>query len=246
MAIANRQDLIDYCLRRLGAPVIQIDVDTTQLEDRIDEAIQYYQEYHSDAIHDMYFKHQITADDVTNGYVTLPEDLTVVKRVLPLNAANTSSGMFNAQYQMALNDVYMLRGGIGGGVSQYVQTMSYISMINDMFSGLDQTRFNRNMNALYFVDYTITEGDWIVIDGSKILDPQTYTDVYNDMFLKRYATALIKRQWASNIKKFDGMQLPGGVTFNGQQLFDEANTEIEKIEEEMQLRYEEPVDFFLG
>lgn len=246
MAIASRQDLIDYCLRRLGAPVIEINVDDDQIEDRVDEALQYYQEYHSDAIHTDYFKVEITADDVTNGYITLPEQMTVVKRVLPVYAATMSSGMFNASYQMALNDVYMLRGTISEGIAQYTQTMSYMNMVSDMFNGMQQARFNRHMNRVELIDTELVEGMTIVVDGSIIVDPETFTDVYNDMFLKRYLTALIKRQWGQNMSKFEGMQLPGGVTISGRQLLDDANTEIDKIEEEMQLRYEEPVDFFLG
>lgn len=246
MAVSSRQDLIDYCLRKLGAPVVEINVDEDQIEDRVDEAIQFYQEYHSDAIADDYFKLVITAEDVENGFITVPEELTVIKRVLPITDSQMSSGMFNAQYQMMLNDVYMLRGGLSEGIAQYTQTMSYINMITDMFNGVQQSRFNRHTNQLNLIDTELVEGMTIIIDGSKTIDPDAYTDVYNDMFLKRYLTQLIKKQWGTNMMKFDGMQLPGGVTINGRQMYDDAIAEIDKIEEEMQLRYEEPVDFFLG
>lgn len=247
MAIASRQELIDYCLRHLGAPVIEINVDDDQVSDRIDEALQLYQEYSTDAIEDNYFKHQITADDVTNGYISLPEPLTVVKRVVNLTNGTGSGGMFNAQYQMALNDVYMLRGfNMGTGVASYAQTMSYMQLVNDMFNSLQQSRFNRHSNRLYLIDTTLAEGEWIVIDGSMILDPEIHTDIYNDILLKKLSTSFIKRQWGQNMSKFEGMQLPGGVTMNGRQMLEDANTEIAAIEEELQLRYEDPADFFIG
>ena len=251
MAIASRQDLIDYCLRKLGAPVIEINIDEDQIEDRLDEAIQFYREYHSDAIVDTYFKYQITSSDVENEYITLPEELQVVRRVLPLyNSTTSSGGMFSAQYQMALDDAFLLRGGALGNLANYNMTQSYISLMNTMFgNGTTPTRFNRHMDRL-FIDVQwgvdIKEGEWIIIDGSSTIDPETYTDIYNDMFLKRYTTALIKQQWGQNLSKFEGMQLPGGVTISGRQILDEAKEEIMKIEEEMQLRYEMPADFFMG
>lgn len=252
MAIASRQDLADYCLRKLGAPVIEINVDDDQLSDRIDEALQFYQEYHSDAIVDSFFKYQITADDVTNQYITLPEELQVVRRVLPLNNGSSgAAGMFNVNYQLALSDAFLLRGGqFMGNLSSYAMTQNYISMMNNIFgSRTTSTRFNRHMDRLFIdIDWgsTLSEGEWVIIDGSATVDPETYTDVYNDMFLKRYATSLIKQQWGQNLSKFEGMQLPGGVTISGRQILDEAREEIAKIEEEMQLRYEMPADFFIG
>jgi len=256
MAIASRQDLIDFCLRKLGAPVVEINVDEDQIEDRIDEALQFYQEYHSDAIVNTYFKYQMTAEDIANKYITVPEELQVVKRVMPINTTaggvGMGSGMFNVQYQMMLSDAYLLRngGGIWMDLTSYTMTKSYIEMLNMTFgNGTTNTVFNRHMDRInLYLDWEtdLKEGDWIIVEGSKVVDPETFTDVYNDMFLKRYATALIKRQWGTNMMKFDGMLLPGGVTFNGRQMFDDANLEIDKIEEEMQLRYEMPADFMIG
>jgi hypothetical protein len=245
---STRQELIDYCLRTLGAPVLEINVDDDQIEDRIDEALQFYQEYHSDAIIKVYYKHQITSSDVTNKYVILPDSITTVQRILPMGD-NSKINMFDARYQMSLNDVYNLRGGGIGDLSYYAQIQSYRTTLDMMFNGADQVRFNRHMNRLHIdcewgVD--LKENDYIVVDAFEIIDPQTFTDVYNDMFLKRYATALIKRQWGQNLSKFEGMQLPGGVTINAQRILDEAKEEILKTEEEMQLKYEMPPMFYMG
>jgi hypothetical protein len=250
-SLSSRVELIDYCLRRLGAPVIEINVDEDQVEDRIDEALQYFQEYNSDGIVETFFKYQITAADMTNEYITLPEELVVVKRVLPLSGSNSSSSNFlSAQYQINLDSALTLRDSLNGGLASYSMTKSNIETMNMMFGNAQvRSRFSRNMDRL-FIDtdwgIDIIENDWIIVEGSKIIDPEAFTDIYNDRFLKKYATALIKRQWGSNMSKFEGMQLPGGVIMNGRQIFDDALIEIEKIEEQMQLMYEMPVDMQVG
>ena len=246
-APSTRQELIDYALRKLGHPVIEINVDDDQLEDRIDEALQFYQEYHSDAIYKVYHKHQITATDIANEYISLPDAITTVQRVLPLVDSGSSISMFDARYQIALNDIYDL--GFVGGLSHYTQVQSYISTLDMKLNGADQVRFNRHMNRLFLDidwDNDVKDGNYIIVDAYRIVDPGQHSDVYNDMFLKRYATALIKRQWGQNLSKFEGMQLPGGVTINSRQYVDEANEEIQRIEEEMQLKYEMPPDFYMG
>jgi len=249
MAINSRQELIDYCLRALGSPVIEVNVESSQLTDRVDEALSLYQEYHSDAIKREFLKHQITAADMVNNYITVGANLTSVTRILPL-ATSSSGGMFNVNYQLALNDVYDIRGGnVVGNVASFYQTQQTISMLNDIFGTDAHTRFQRHGNKLHIdVEWgvDIKEGDFIVIEGFVIVDPEEYTEVYNDFYLKRYTTQLIKRQWGINLKKFEGMLLPGGVTFNGQILFDEANAEILALEEEIRLNWELPVDFCIG
>jgi hypothetical protein len=249
MAIpTSRQTLIDYCLRKLGAPVIEINVDDDQVSDRVDEALQFYQEYHSDAVIRTYLKHQITATDVTNKYVDIPDRLLFVSRIFPMtNNSSSSSGMWSARYQMHLNDVYDLQ--YAGALVNYEMTRQFLEMLDMQLNGVPPVRFNRHMNRLFIdVDFgrTIIEGDYIMIDAYTTIDPDTYTDIYNDIFLKKYTTALIKRQWGANLIKFEGIQLPGGVTMNGRQIWDDANAEIEKLEEEMELKYEKPVDFFVG
>jgi hypothetical protein len=248
MAIPNsRQSLIDYCLRNLGEPVLEINVSEEQIEDRIDEALQFYQEYHSDAISPVFHKHQVTAQDIQNEYITIPDAITVVTRIFSLAEAGTSSGMFSAKYQIFLNDIFDLR--FAGSIANYVQTMQYLNTLDMVFNGEEQIRFNRHMGRLHIdTDWStsVQEGSYIIVEAYRIVDPNTFSKVYNDMFLKRYATALIKRNWGQNLSKFDGMQLPGGVQINAQRILEEANAEIIRIEEEMQLKYEYPPSFFVG
>lgn len=248
MAIPNsRQSLIDYCLRNLGEPVLEVNVSEEQIEDRIDEALQFYQEYHSDAIYPVFHKHQITATDVQNEYVDIPDAITVVTRIFSIAEHGTSSNMFSAKYQLFLNDIFDLR--FAGSISNYVQTMQYLETLDMVFNGEQQIRYNRHMNRLYIDTEwgtTIKEDDYIIVEAYRIVDPAEFSKVYNDMFLKRYATALIKRQWGQNLSKFDGMQLPGGVQINAQRILDEAANEIRTVEEEMQLKYEDPPSFFVG
>ena len=243
----SRATLIDYCLRRLGHPVIEINVDDDQVEDRIDDALQFYQEYHSDAVQRVYLKHQLTADDITNGWIPVTDATVFVTRVLPISNTLSTSNMFSAKYQMYLNDLYNLN--YMGSLINYVQTMSYMSMIDTVISGASEiTHFNRHLNRLHLrLDWSdVTVGQYIIVEGYQIVDPDTYSDVYNDMFLKQYATALIKQQWGANLLKFEGMVLPGGVTLNGRQIFDDATNEIAQIKEQMQLSYETPPMFFVG
>lgn len=241
----SRQSLIDYCLRSLGAPVIEINVDEDQLEDRVDEAMQFYQEYHSDSIVRNYRKHLVTAEDVTNGYVTLPDSMIFVNSVWPIMASSSQSGMFSVEYQMHLNDLYNLRHP--GVLIDYEMTKQYMSLIDLKINGMSQkSTFSRHQNRVYIEGNDLEEGIYIIVEGHETLDPDTYTDIYNDMLLKKYLTALIKRQWGLNLIKFEGMQLPGGVTLNGRQIYDDATQDIEKIEETMQLTYEKPTDFFVG
>ena len=241
----SRQTLIDYCMRSLGAPVIEINVDEDQVEDRVDEAMQFYQEYHSDSIVRNYRKHLVTAEDVTNGYVTVPDSMIFVNNIFPIGASTSQSGMFSVDYQMHFNDMYNLRNP--GGLIDYEMTKQYMAMIDLKVNGMSQrSSFSRHQNRLYVEGDDLVEGIYIIVEGHEVLDPETYTDIYNDMLLKKYLVALIKRQWGANLIKFEGMQMPGGVTLNGRQIYDDAISDIEKIEETMQLTYEAPTDFFVG
>lgn len=247
---ASRTALSDYCLRALGHPVIEVNLDDDQIEDRIDEAIQYFQEYHSDAIIRNYRKHLVTADDITNEYISVPENLLFIKRVLPVKNSNTGgTDIFSLDYQLHMNDLYGLRDP--GDLVSYELTKQYMSLIDMKINGVtEQITFNRHRDRVEIPGFKwgtdINAGQYIVIEGYETVDPEAYTDVYNDMWLKRYCTALFKRNWALNLKKFEGMVLPGGVTLNGQQMFDEANQEIEKLEELIRLNHEFPPDFFVG
>lgn len=244
----SRQSFIDYCLRALGHPVIEINIDDDQIEDRVDEALQLYQHYHADAVEKVYLSHEVTDDDIANGYIPLNDLVTDVVRVMPLNDGFNANDMFDVKYQMHLHDIYSL--SYMGSLVEYEMAQQWLSLLNlKLDNDNKHISFDRHKNQLRIdMDWEeeVSAGNYIVVECYRILDPETYTDVYNDYFLKRYATALIKRQWGINLKKFEGMVMPGGVTFNGQQLFDEANEEITKLEEEIRLNWEQPIDFFTG
>ena len=225
-APTSRQGLIDYCLRRLGDPVIEINVDVDQLEERIDDSLQMYQEYHSDATVKTYLKHLVTADDVTNEYIPISSSIIFVSRLLPVNNAfGASRNFFDVKYQMMLNDIADLQNW-AGDLAYYEQMQQYLSLLDMKLNGHPQVEFSRRQNRLYihgdFADKDIKAGDYIIAEVYQIVDPDTHTSVYDDMWLKEYSTALIKQQWGANLIKFEGMQLPGGVSLNGRQLFDDA------------------------
>jgi hypothetical protein len=243
----TRTEFKNYCLRKLGSPVIQINVADEQLEDRIDDALEYYQDYHFDAVEDTYLAHEITQTDIDNKYITINNNIIGIKQVIPLfQASNSSTNMFDIRYQLFLNDVYDLQSQ---EMLTYQLTQDHLQMVNEMISGRVPIRFNRHMNKLHLdINWgtALTVGENIIIEGVRVIDPDTYTDVWNDRWLKRYATALIKRQWGENITKYEGMTLPGGVTFNGSAILDQAIQEITALEEEMSLNYELPVDIMVG
>jgi len=247
---SSRATLIDYCKRRLGEPVVEINVDEDQLEDRVDEALQYYQEYHSDATLRTYLKHQVTADDISNEYITLSSDITFVTKLFPLTSAFTGTrNFFDIKYQMMLNDMASLLH-FAGDLAYYEQMQQYLSLLDMKLNGIPQVQFSRRQNRLYifgdFADDDIQEDDYIIAEVYKIVDPSAHTSVFNDMWLKEYTTSLIKQQWGQNLIKFEGMQLPGGVTLNGRQIYDDATSEIERLRETIRLEHEMPVDFFVG
>jgi hypothetical protein len=244
----SRQTFIDYCLRSLGAPVVEINVDDDQVDDRVDEALQFYQQYHSDAIEKVYLKHQITADDMTNGYISVPDLVTDVVRVMPIRDTMSTNNLFDVKYQIHLNDVYNL--GFLGSLVDYEMTQQWLSLLDRIMDSDDKhISFERHKNQLRIdMDWSneVAVDQYIVVECYRIIDPDTFTDVWNDYYLKRYATALIKQQWGQNLLKFEGMVMPGGVQFNGRQLFDDATQELEKLTEEVRLNWEQPVDFYTG
>lgn len=246
----TRKGLIEYCLRKLGEPVVEVNIDDDQIEDRIDEAIQFYQEYHSDAVKRVFVKHQVTNADITNRYIELPEALISVFRVFPVAAASSGgTDMFSVKYQLHLNDLISLRNG--EGLLHYEMTKQYLSTIDMLVNGMSQQiTFTRHMNRLSIEanwnDLGLSEGMFIILEGYQTIDPGAFPDIYNDMMLKKYATALLKQQWGQNLIKFEGMQLPGGVTLNGRAIYDDATNDIQKIEEEFDMKYSFPPDFFVG
>ncbi len=309
----SRSTLQEYSLRRLGKGVIDINVSTDQIDDRTDEALQFFQEYHFDGVEKTYLKHKvtattitvsnssqftigekitggtssatakifdaptsttlrlinelsdfqanetitggssgatdtvsaITAGDIKNGYVPVTDAITGVVRVFPFTN-NTQIDMFDVRYQMRLNELFDLANT---SVLYYNMVQSHLSLIDELLVGKKSIRFNRHSDRIHVdMDWNadIKADEYLVFEVYRILDPQTYTDVYNDMFLKKYLTALLKLQWGNNLSKFSGVQMPGGVTLDGVRIMEEARTEIEKIEEEMSLRYELPVNMMVG
>ena len=244
--VTSREQLKDYCLRQLGAPVIEINVDDDQVEDRIDDAFQFYREYHFDAVEKVYLKHQMTANNISDQYIEISDAVVGVERVFPFMNKSTGTNIFDIKYQILINDLYTL---MSTDVIYYTQVRQELELINQVLVGQKPVRFNRHMNRLHIdMDWAadVVPGTYVIVECWRILDPDVFTNVYNDMFLKRYATAQIKKQWGNNLKKFAGVQLPGGVTLNGEIIYQEAIEEIRQIETEIQSRFELPVDMFVG
>ena len=246
---STRQGLIDYCLRRLGDPVIEINVDEDQIEDRVDEALQYFREYHSDATYRGYIQHQLTADDITNKYISISSNVQQVTKLFKLEQGLYSRNMFSIKYQMHLNDIANMHSYIGD-LAYYEQVMQYMSLLDQRLNGTPQVDYVRKQNRLYihgnFEDGDIEAGEYIVAEVYSIIDEGDHTAVWNDMWLKEYTTQLLKLQWGTNLIKFEGMQLPGGVTLNGRQLYEDAMQELERLREKLRNDHELPVDFFVG
>lgn len=246
---ATRQQLKDYALRRLGDPVIEINVDDSQVEDRLDDALQFFAEYHFDGVQKQFYKHQLTADDITNEYIDMNQvDSSVITVTRIFEQGNNSVNMFDVRYQMALNDFYGVRTGMGN-MAQYDITKRHLALIQQMLDPEKAVRFSRVTNKLLIdTDWSeqFTVNDFVVIEAYSILDPNTYTEIYNDRLLKEYVTSLIKRQWGMNLSKFQNITLPGGLSYNGAELYSQGQEEITKIEEEVQLKYELPPDFMVG
>ena len=247
MAIpASREQLKDWCLRELGFPVIEINVDDDQVEDRVDEAFQYFQQFHFDGVERWYLTHQITQEDKDNKYIPIPDTIIGVNRIFPIGSTNASVNMFDLRYQLRLHELYDFTST---SYVNYALTMQHIRTLDMLFSGETPIRFNRHTGKLY-IDQNWMDGvnvdEWIVIEGFITINPDTYTKVYNDMLLKKLATAYIKKQWGNNMKKFGGMQLPGGITMNGQQIYQEAVDEIKQLEDLIRDTYEEPPQFLVG
>ena len=325
MGLASRTDLQDYALRRLGHPVIEINVDESQLSDRMDDALQFFQEYHFDGTEKTFVKHQIvgssikltanlatsfqrgenlvggtsgaiakaissdstgqyiyvetmksgtfvaseqitgsmsgatatlgatdfyTKGDIENGYLPISNNILGITRVFNFGGAatnNTKDGqLFDMMYQFRMNDLYNL---MGADMIYYTVVQSHLTTLEKLLTGDRQIRFNRKTDKLYIDtdwDKTFNIGDYVVAEAYAITDPATYSEVYDDMFLKKYTTALFKKQWGDNLKKFAGIQMPGGVTLNGEVIYGEAVQEILAIEQEMALKYELPPQFMIG
>ena len=241
----TRAEFKEWCLRKLGKPVIEINVDLDQVDDRVDEALSYYWDYHFDGTERTFFKHQVTSDDRTNGYVTVPENIIGVVNLFDIGDSLSTNNLFNIRYQFALNEIYDLSNY---NLSNYYMAMQHIQFLEEMLVGKQPLRYNRHVNKLYIdMDWAkVDVGNYIIAEAYNIVDPNTYADVWKDRWLQNYATAKIKYQWGSNLTKFEGMQLPGGVTFNGTQILQDALEEIRRLEEEMIVSYSLPVMDMIG
>lgn len=277
----NRQELVDYCLRQLGAPVLEVNVADEQIDDLVDDAIQYFQERHFDGVQKVYLKYQITQDDIDRGkgkpgdssvgiastsvttnivgtattftyyensnYLQVPSDIIGVNKVFQYSSTASGSGIFNVKYQYMLSGVN-LWGGAGFDLLSYSMTMSYLETMNFLLNTHKQIRFNQRSDRMYLdVDWgNLKEGEFLIIDCYRGLDGDDYSRLWNDSFLKPYLTSLIKRQWGMNLIKFQGVKLPGGIEFNGRQIYDDAEKELETIRERMTYNYELPPMDMIG
>lgn len=242
----TRTEFKKYCLRELGYPVIEINVDNDQVEDRVDDALEYYRDFHYDGNEEHFYKHTVTQDDIDNKYITLPESIIGVVDIFPIGTGLNTSNLFNLRYQITLNEIY---DWAHGTFANYAMSMERIALLNELFVGKQLFRFNRHTDKLYIDmdwDEKLSVDEVIVIKCYKTVDPDDYSDVWGDRWLRKYATQLIKRQWGTNLKKFQGMQLPGGLTFNGDQIYQEAEEEIKRLEEEMVNTYSLPAFDMIG
>lgn len=241
----SRSEFKEYCLRKLGKPVIEINVDDDQVEDRIDESLSYYRDYHFDGTERTFLKHQVTADDKTNGYVSVSDNIIGIVNLFDVGDAVNTNNLFNIRYQIALNDLYTLTSQ---SMVPYYMAMQHIQMLEELLVGKQPLRYNRHVNRLYIdMDWDkFSVGDYLIAEVYQVVDPTVYTDVWKDRWLQNYCTAKIKYQWGSNLTKFEGMQLPGGVTFNGTKIMDDALVELQKMEEEMISSYSLPVADMIG
>lgn len=243
---ANKEELKDFCLRQLGYPVIQINVDDVQVDDAVELAFEYWNEFHFDGTERTYVKHQVTQTNKDTGYVQLSDQIIGAVRIFPVGGTNQSMGMFDLRYQLRLNDLWDLSST---SYTNYSLTMQHLRTLDMLFSGETPVRFNKINNRLYIDHAWATDvdvGEWIIVEAMVITDPVAYTRVWNDRMLKKLTTAYVKKQWGVNMKKFSGMQLPGGIAMNGQQIFDEAVKEIAEAEAEIRNTYEQPPVFLVG
>ena len=264
---STRQGLIDYSLRRLGYPVLEINVDDDQIDDLVDDALQYFQERHFDGIERTFLKHKVTSAEKTileggtsgstttnatssqgvssvgwdenYNFLQLPDHVIGVEKVFKMDNSTISSGLFNLKYQLFLNDLYYY-GALD--LLNYTMTKTYMEDLSRLITPDIQLRFNKKNHRLYMdIDWKeFTEDQFIILDCYRIVDPANASDIYNDFWLKRYLTATIKKQWGQNLIKFQGVMLPGGVQLNGRQIYDDAVKEIEQIEYELRNEYELP------
>jgi len=254
--ITNRSDFKTYCLRRLGFPVIEINVDNEQVEDRIDDAIQYWQDYHFDGLQKVYYIKALQQSDIDQRYLDLssstdadgnPMEIVGISRIFPISDSQANTNMFDLRYQLRLNELYDFTSA---SYVNYTLTQQHLRSLEIMFTGEVPIRFQRHMQRLYidwnWGDSEAPVGTVVIAEAYAVINPDVYNKVWNDRWLKEYATVLIKRSWGNNLSKFAGLQLPGGVTLDGKTIQAEAVAEIERLEKEMEMNYGAPLEFFMN
>lgn len=236
----------DYCLRRLGYPVITINIDDDQLSDRIDDAFQYFQDYHFDGTFKVYATHTITQLDINNQYLLVNPCITGITRIFPLDDSQANVNMFDLRYQLRLNELYDFTSA---SYINYTLTLQHLRTLELLFTGLTPIRFNRHMNKL-FIDWawgsSCVPGDVVIMEAYQILDPAVFPDVYNNRWLKEYATVCIQKQWGENLRKYGSVQLPGGITLDGDKIYNDAVRTIERLESECIDSFSLPCEFVMG
>jgi len=254
--ITSRSAFKDYCLRRLGFPVIEINVDDDQVEDRIDDALQYWQDYHFDGLQKIYYVKRVDQTDINNRYIDLSNtlddannrlEITGITRIFPLYDSQATITMFDLRYQLRLNELYDFTSA---SYINYTMTLQHLRMLEQLFTGEVPIRYQRHMERLY-IDWSWGQsqapiGTVVVAECYATINPDVYTQAWNDRWLKEYATALIKRSWGNNLKKFNGIQLPGGVTLNGDKIYQEADNEINALHAEIGDKYGAPLEMFMN
>ena len=270
----TKQGLIDYCLRQLGAPVLEINVADEQIDDLLDDTIQYFNERHYDGVEKMYLKYKITQDDIdrgratgttgvgivtttgtstnisgfgtitsnfyeTSNFIQVPNSVIGIEKVFKFDTSTLSSGMFSIKYQLFLNDLYYFSSV---DLLSYAMTKSYLEDIDFLLSTDKQVRFNKRQDRLYLdIDWgEKTKDTFLVLECYRALDPESFSQIYNDSFVKKYLTALLKKQWGQNLIKFQGVKLPGGIELNGRAIFEDGQRELEDIKQKMSSEYELP------
>ncbi len=241
----TRAEFKANCLRRLGAPVIEVNVDDDQLEDRIDEALAYFWDYHFNGTERIFYKHIITQENVDNKYITLPENIIGAVRIFNIGDMISQSSLFDVRYQIALNDLYQF---YRQSMVPYYMNLMQIQFLEQLLVGQQPIRYSKHRDRLHVdMDWgRVNVGAYLVVEAYEVIDPDTFTDAWSDRWLLRYATALIKRQWGVNLTKYSGVQLIGGITFNGEKIYNEAVQEITKLEDEMITSYSLPPTYMVG
>jgi hypothetical protein len=241
----NREEFKAKVLRALGGGVIQINVSDDQLEDMVDNALQYYRDYHYNGSERVYLAHQVTSQDKTNKYLDLDDKYFGVVRIFDLSSALGSSNLFSLTFQFAQSD--FLSSALTGSMIPYWMAMTHIELIQQILIGRQPIRFNEHKNRLHVdMDWDrVNTGEYIVVECFEELDPDEWTEIWGDRWLLKYTTAITKKMWGENLGKYGGLKGPDGTTFNFERILDEANEEIEKLEEEMIGSYSMPnLDFW--